>query len=99
MSKPQANDRARAVLAELMADPFLSRNQVLQVLNVSSATLYRMIERSEFPPGSSRNGRGRFWRASIVRRYQTLIDLDAACPHWWQRRTADRPEPPSPPSL
>lgn len=99
MAKHKTSDRAREALDKLMADPFLRRFQVMEALGVSSTTFYRMIEGGQFPPGTSPNGRSQFWRASTVRRYQTLLDLGALGPNWWQTRAGtDRLEPPKPPA-
>ena len=59
-------------------DPFLRRPDVERMTGLSTATIYRMIQRGEFPKGRKyRCAAGVFWLLSEIRDWQAA-QLDAA---------------------
>lgn len=76
--RPDRPHRDRVVVSGLEMDPVLSRLQVATILGVSLTTLWRMVNRGQFPRGI-RISPGRVgWRASTLRDWLAVRSSGAA---------------------
>lgn len=60
------NEPSRGSMKSFQIDPVLRLNDIVEILKVSRATVYRMIDDGKFPKGFLIASRARGWKKSEV---------------------------------
>ena len=67
--RPVRANGHKDLVEKMQIDPVISRLQVADVMGVSVTTLWRLVNRREFPPPFRISARRIGWRAGIVRQW------------------------------